>query len=371
MLAFDTPKRGLRLPILFGDVAARGAGAARVTRIDQEQRAAVPSEFVAELASELAPALIEHAPIEPCFLRNVATGLLDGSSCRCGHVRDSQVFQHDDCVVLTDRRAGVVQSIVADIRDLALQTRHFGFGFAPIRRELHFAAYPALIEGKALFVLLESVCTINERAIGERGKTRYAEVDSDRRRRCVKRLRNFALGLDRDGPLFSIASDGDVLGLAFDLTALAKANPADLGQIDTLPVDLEALRETDALRTMLLLEARETCSEFRVERPNIGLVEVAERLLQWLRMNLTQKRILVLEIHEIVAHRLITQPLLAAFVAKRILGQQFVPYETGAADELPQERGVGLSRKRYPWRRIMPGSYDSRVPYAWQCSLGA
>ena len=119
----------------------------------------------------------------------------------------------------------------------------------------------------------------------------------------MNRFLDIAFGLNGDVPMMAVARYCDILGCAFDVAALAKADPADLWREEAAPVDLEALRKADAACAPSFLEARESCREFGVERPLIRHRKVFECLLQRLRMHLAQERIFALEIDEILAYR--------------------------------------------------------------------
>lgn len=58
---FNTHKLGLLEPILFGNIAAKGASLAGVIRRHRNKQPASPSQCVFQLAAKLAPLLVEPA----------------------------------------------------------------------------------------------------------------------------------------------------------------------------------------------------------------------------------------------------------------------------------------------------------------------
>lgn len=77
-------------------VAALATRTAGVARIYPHHCAAYGRQLVRELASKLAPTLIENRPIETGLLAHPGAGLRHGSTGRGTHHTDPQVFNRDD-----------------------------------------------------------------------------------------------------------------------------------------------------------------------------------------------------------------------------------------------------------------------------------
>lgn len=86
-----------------------------------------------------------------------------------------------------------------------------------------------------------------------------------------------------------------------------------------------------------LLERRDTCWNFWIEEVLIGALEVFERLLQWLRVDLVQPGILGFQLYERVAGCGIPEDMLIAIEQGRIHCQDSVPNESAASYETTQQ----------------------------------
>jgi len=109
-------------------------------------------------------------------------------------------------------------------------------------------------------VSLEAVERRVERAIRERGEPCNAHVDAD----CATLrdgLLNLAFSLDAHEPFAARLAHGDVLHRAQRLTAVAVAQPAELGQEDSgiglIELDLFRVWIAEAVGLALFLETRE------------------------------------------------------------------------------------------------------------------
>lgn len=76
-----------------------------------------------------------------------------------------------------------------------------GFRLLPVVVELDLAAHAALVAGKPLLMLLETVQGVDERLVALRGEAGDTDIDTDGCRRRGQRLLELALRLDRNEPL--------------------------------------------------------------------------------------------------------------------------------------------------------------------------
>ena len=112
-----------------------------------------------------------------------------------------------------------------------------------------------------------------------------------------------ALSGKRDVPEAGVELHRDALNFAFELTlhrpcATAETQPTDLRQRYPLIVNAETLWEPDTLRVVFFLECGQFGSELWIEGALVGFHQIVERLLQRLRVRLTQKRIFRFEIEQ-------------------------------------------------------------------------
>ncbi len=115
-----------------------------VVRRYGNEPSSVPRQLVVQLAAELKPALIEDGFVQARLGLNVLAGPLDIAGRRPGHILHLQVLDTHHRVVLADRGRGLVQVVAADIADLLVELRDFGFRLLPVVAEPGFAAHGLL-----------------------------------------------------------------------------------------------------------------------------------------------------------------------------------------------------------------------------------
>src|SRR5262249_33215046 len=87
-------------------------------------------------------------------------------------------------------------------------------------------------------------------------------------------------------PMVTLSGDGDVLDSALDDTAVPELYPADLGQVDGAPIDLEALRIAETVGQELLAVDRWRCPSS--EEIGVGPLQIDETLLQTLGVGILE-----------------------------------------------------------------------------------
>jgi hypothetical protein len=370
MTALDAFERRLGDAIVGANVTALVAGTGRVARIDEQQRATEPIQFVSDLPSQFAPALIQYASVEPRLRRYVPARFCGGARRARGHVRDSEVFHYDNRVVLADRRAGFVYLILADTRYPGMDRGDSSLSFPPIRGELHLAGKSPLENRKLPLELLKGICAIAERPVRQSRKTRDSNVDADSRSGVlVDWFGDFSFGLKRDIPLSGFQANCHVLDFACDLSlrgafADPKRYPSDLRQKDAVVLDFEALRKANALREAFLLEGRHLGRELWIERALVGSGKVAQGLLQRLRVDAAQEVMPSLECLESFAkHGVANLERVAHLVPRFVLGEDRVPNESRAADKLTQQRCFGWTRLQSKSVPLKPNHFVRRFAY--------
>lgn len=142
--------------------------------------------------------------------------------------------------------------------DAAVNLLDTGASLLPVVAEFCLARHGPLIPSQPLFMRPEAMQRFDERSIAQGSKAGNAHVDADDTGGRMHRLFDFAHGLDRGVPLARHTGHRDVLGLAQNSPAVAVADPAQLRQEDATVglIDLEPLRETEAVGLTFLLETR-------------------------------------------------------------------------------------------------------------------
>ena len=97
---FNTHKLGLLEPILFGNIAAKGASPAGVIRRHRNKQPASPSQCVFQLAAKLAPLLVENGLIQTRLLLDPFAELFAITLGILEHVPNLQILNANERVVL-------------------------------------------------------------------------------------------------------------------------------------------------------------------------------------------------------------------------------------------------------------------------------
>ena len=189
----------------------------------------MPNYLIRQLASELAPTLIENGTVQARFLRYLFAGLFAIAFGRLGHIPYLQILNAYERVVLADRRCGFVEEVFAGVSDASVNLLDAGLRLLPVTAELDLTAHAALVARKALLVFLEAVERRDEFSIAERGEAGDTDIDADGGGRRGQRLFDFALRLNRREPLSARLAHGDIANLAQYVTAVAVTQPAELG----------------------------------------------------------------------------------------------------------------------------------------------
>ena len=219
----DAVKLRLGGAVLARDVLAGRTGLAGVMRGHGDELSPVPRQLVLELPPELVPPLIEYGFVEPRLGPDVSPRRLGRAPGRSAHVPNFKVLDAHDGVGFADRGRGLVQEVLADMGDAAVDLLDSPFGLEPVLAELHLATHPALVAPKSLFVLSETVEGNQERGITEGGKPGDAHIDADGGGGLPRRRGHLAFGLDARIPPARRLADGDVLGYPENLPAVALA----------------------------------------------------------------------------------------------------------------------------------------------------
>jgi len=263
---------------------------AGVPWIDRHHDPAAPSLLVFKLTTELTPPLIENASIQARLGADVSSRLLDRPRPRPGHIPYPQILDHDARVVLAERCGEFVQVIAPDVADPGMELLDAGLGLDPVAGELLFAAHDPLIPRELLCMALERIDRSVDLAGGQGGEVRHTHVHADDACGRVHWLLHLALGLDAHEPFAAAGRHGDVLHLAKRRTAVAVAQPTELGEKDAavglIELDLFRIWIAEAVGLALLLETREV-GPFG-EEIGVGTLQILERLLQRMRRRIGQ-----------------------------------------------------------------------------------
>ena len=127
---------------------------------------------------------------------------------------------------MADRCCDLVQEVFSGVSDTGVNLLDFDFRLSPVVTEFNLTTHPALITGKALLMLLETIQRHDETTIAQSGKPCNADIDADSGGRCWQGLRNVTLRLDRGEPLATRLDYRDIAHLAWHVAAVAVANPA-------------------------------------------------------------------------------------------------------------------------------------------------
>lgn len=147
----------------------------------------------------------------------------------------------------------------------------------------------------------------------------------------MNRLCFFPFGLDRHKPFAAVAGYGDVLGRAEHVTAVAIANPAQLGQehaaIAVVDLELFGVGVAETVAHALLLETREV-GTFGKE-VLVGSFQVFQGMLQGMDRRIGEPACLraIAPGREVLCHCHISDKLFARFVIGLLHRQRLVKYE--------------------------------------------
>jgi len=330
-------------------MAAARASAAGVARIDRHHLTASPCLLVRQLPAELEPALIENRLVESGLGLAVAPRRCSTSRCGLAHIAHLQILDTHHRVVLADRGRGLVQVVAADIADLLVALRDFGFCLLPVVAEFRFARHGPLITSQPRLLLFETVDRLEDSAVREGREAGDAHVDAHDGCGRVNRCLHFPFSLDRDEPFAAVAGHGDVLRPALHVSAVAIAQPAQLGQEDAAiaGIDLELLGIgiAKAIAHALLLEAREV-GAFGKE-VLVGPFHVFQGMLQRMHGRIGKPARLgaIAPGREVLCHRHIADECLTGFVVCLLQRQRLVKHEPARPREAAHEAllfAVGL-----------------------------
>jgi len=119
-------------------VAALGAPLRGVSRVDSDHLPTTPRLLRDEQPAEHAPALVQDRLVQARFGFDVAPWLVLGAFGRAGHLRNLQVFDHDDRVVFADLGRLLMQKILAAIGNSDVERGDAGLMLFPVAGERHF-----------------------------------------------------------------------------------------------------------------------------------------------------------------------------------------------------------------------------------------
>ena len=336
----DTLERGLCWSVVCRHETADRTCPARALGRHGQNITAQPGLLVFKLTAELEPSLVEDGAIESRFGADVPTRLIDRTPRRPGHVPNLQFFYDHHRVVVADSCRRLMQEVAADMANLLMDSRDLGFRLLPVVAELGFTGHDPLVAGKACVVLLEAIDRLEYRAIRQRGEAGDAHIDADHGAGGMHGRFDFPLGLDRHVPAASRLADGDILGCAENVPAVAVADPAQLRQedptVDRIDRELLGSRIAEAVVLAFLLEARE--GRPLGEEVAVGPLQILERLLQRMHRRIGQPRGFraVAPLGEQLAQPGIAQLLLATLVALPLHRQRLVVDEATRPGEAAQ-----------------------------------
>ncbi len=282
--ARDAGEKRLRPAIILRYMAATRAPPVRVLRVYRDEKATAPCRLVFELATKLAPSLIQNGFVEAGLRPDIASRCACRALRRLRHVADLQVFDRNHCVVFADLVRCLVQEVVTGVCDVRVDALYACLRLFPVRRALDLTRHAPLILREPLFVLFESGERGDECAIRHGCETNHANVDTD-----SGTLRNRLLYLTarENGhvPLARAHRHGRRADLAEYHAAVAVADIAELrhkhAAVIVVQFDLLRVGVAEAVARALTHERREVRAllEEVDERP----LKVFERLL--LRVN--------------------------------------------------------------------------------------
>jgi len=230
-----------------------------------------------------------------------------------------------------------VQVVLAGVGYPNVQTRDLFFLFSPVAGIFLFPGQPALSPGQLFLQLAEAVQRCVDRAVREGGEAGDAQIDSRRGRDGRHWLGYLPLSLDGREPMPTPAGDSEILECPQDITAFAETNPADLGKIHSVALDLETLGI--AKTVMLPLFPKPGHPFGLLEAVPQGPVQVFEDLLLYLGMGLFQKAVFFAPLPEFQETRqvLVAQERYLAFQPALLKSQGLVPDEPAMTREEPEQ----------------------------------
>ncbi len=111
-------------PIIRACVAALGAFAARILRINVDQFRAVPFCLVRELSPELAPCLLQNHTIQTRLCSDTRPGLLECALRGASHILDREVLENDRRMRLGETRRRLMHGVFATIKSTLTEPPH-------------------------------------------------------------------------------------------------------------------------------------------------------------------------------------------------------------------------------------------------------
>ena len=239
--------------------------------VDFFAMATIPSPFILDKGDELRPPGIRDG------LRQFA--IFD-------HALDVQVLKGDDAVLSHQSFAQFVVKVLALVGYPFKQSGDLEALLLPIGRPLGLARKPTLRSGKSFLSLSQMFGIVYLFAGTEGRKVFETQVDADMSA-VIARFVYLHLTLYRDVVLTALGfRDGTVFHLAFDGPVEDSLDPADFGQIDFRPFNLEALRVADRLFGSLRFEFGVLGSTFK--KVGVGCIQVYQFLLKYLTISLPQ-----------------------------------------------------------------------------------
>ena len=102
---------------------ARGARLRRIRWIHDDHLASSVLCFLADQRGQYPKPGVEQLAIKPALGLHIPARLLDGTSCRPGHVRQPQILKHDPIIAIDDRARDLMQVVAARVRLALLRSR--------------------------------------------------------------------------------------------------------------------------------------------------------------------------------------------------------------------------------------------------------
>lgn len=203
---------------LFVDVIASRTGNGAVGGIDLDQESPAPSELIAQLLSDCAPAsIVDHARQSAARER-----------------RDVEIFDHHSPVRLGYRRAETVDKIFALPSHLAVRFGELNSGLFPILGSFRSARHSALCAYYLRARALVMSWVVNERPVGVGNQVSDSEIQGDYWPDARGGLGDFYIADHMREPLINIANQGTGLGFALDRSGQHCAQSSNLGERNVL-----------------------------------------------------------------------------------------------------------------------------------------
>ena len=257
--------------VLIDEAALSAPPGRRKEAINLNQTTAVPLTLVRQLPDELAPSRIRDGLGEPMIGE---------------HPLHVQAFGVDGLVLVYQPSAQFMEEIAALIGNLLVLASQLAAGFLAALRSLLPTRDATLQSLQSPLGFTKVLGGLNRLALGRDEKRLQTQVNSDL---AAPVVRLWHLDFAEDGSVVVAglgSRNGHVLHRAFDGPVNHHFDWRHFGNDEPAVLYPEALRYSKRLAVVLALEARELGAT--VEKVAVGSIQVAERLLQGLRVRFFQ-----------------------------------------------------------------------------------